>query len=108
MNEMLDKTLGHEIELEADYEITKDVMVAAGFSYMTGTDLMKRLKRTSADGNLRWAWITLNITPTIFSSSTATNEVLGFRLRYFAIPSHESSLSFSPFPHLIHRSYAAS
>jgi hypothetical protein len=67
-NELLDKSLGHEIELEADYEITKDVMVAAGFSYMTGTDLMKRLKRTSADGNLRWAWITLNITPTIFST----------------------------------------
>ena len=67
MDEMLAKTLGHEIELEVDYDIVKDVSVSAGFSYMTGTDTMKRLKRASADGSLRWAWISLNITPKLFS-----------------------------------------
>ena len=36
---------------------------------MTGTETMQRLKRASSDGLLRWAWLSLNITPRIFSKA---------------------------------------
>lgn len=64
----LNKTLGHEFELTASYQIIKDVRVSAGFSYMTGTKTMERLKRASSDGSLRWGWLSLNITPRIFTT----------------------------------------
>ncbi len=64
----MDKTLGHEIELEGSYQLMKDVKVSAGFSYMTGTETMERLKRASNDGSLRWGWLSLNISPTIFTT----------------------------------------
>lgn len=64
----LDRTLGHEVEVEASYTLFKDVRVAAGYSYMTGTETMERLKRASGDGSLRWAWLSVNITPRIFSA----------------------------------------
>lgn len=63
----MSKTLGHEIELTASYQPIKEVNISAGFSYMTGTETMKRLKRASNDGSLRWGWISLDITPRIFS-----------------------------------------
>lgn len=64
----LDKTLGHEIEIEASYRPMKDVSISAGYSYMTGTETMERLKRASGDGSLRWAWLSLNVSPRIFSA----------------------------------------
>ena len=64
----LDKTLGHEVELEASYKLAKDIKLSAGYSYMTGTETMERLKRASDQGNLRWAWLSLNVTPRIFSA----------------------------------------
>lgn len=64
----LNKTLGHELELEASYRIMKDVNLSLGFSYMTGTETMERLKRASNDGSLRWGWVSLNITPRIFNT----------------------------------------
>ena len=64
----MDKTLGHEIEIEASYKIMKDVNLSAGFSYMTGTKTMERLKRASNQGNLRWTWLSLNITPKIITN----------------------------------------
>ena len=62
------KTLGHEIEIEASYKFTKDVGLSAGYSFMRGTDTMKKLKRASNRGSLRWGWISLNISPRIFST----------------------------------------
>jgi hypothetical protein len=64
----MDKKLGHEFELTASYQIIKEVKVSAGFSYMTGTKTMERLKRASDDGNLKWGWLSLNITPRIFTT----------------------------------------
>ena len=64
----LNKTLGHEVELEASYKLAKDIKLSAGYSYMTGTETMERLKRASDQGNLRWAWVSLNVTPRIFSA----------------------------------------
>ena len=66
--ENMNKTLGHELELGASYRIMKDVNLSLGFSYMTGTETMERLKRASNDGSLRWGWVSLNITPRIFNT----------------------------------------
>ena len=66
--EDLNRTLGHEIDLEASYRLFKDVQVAAGFSYMTGTETMRRLKQDNGDGSLRWAWLSVNIAPRLFSA----------------------------------------
>ncbi len=64
----LNRTLGHEIELEAAYALARDVRVAGGYSYMTGTETMERLKRASNDGRLRWAWLSVVIAPRLFSA----------------------------------------
>ena len=64
----MDKTLGHEFELKAEYKVMKDVNLSAGFSYMTGTKTMERLKRASDDGSLKWGWLSLNISPRIFTT----------------------------------------
>lgn len=66
--EGLKLTLGHEVEVEAAYKPFKDVQVSAGYSFMTGTETMERLKRASGEGSLRWAWLSLNITPRLFSA----------------------------------------
>ncbi len=63
----MDMTLGHEIELEGAWQIKEDVALSLGLSFMVGTESMQRLKRASSDGSLRWYWLSLNITPKIFS-----------------------------------------
>lgn len=62
----LDMTLGHCVEANASWDITKDINLSAGFSYMTGTKTMEALKRASSDGSIRWAWLTLVVNPRIF------------------------------------------
>ncbi len=61
----LEMTLGHEFELEASYRILPDAALSLGFSYMTGTETMQRLKRVSSDSNLCWTWVSLLLTPRI-------------------------------------------
>jgi hypothetical protein len=63
----MERTLGHEIEFQAAYSISRDVSVSAGASFMWGTETMERLKRSSSKNNLRWGWITLSVNPRIFS-----------------------------------------
>lgn len=55
----LDLTLGHELEIEGNYAISKEVTLSAGFSYMTGGKTMERLKRVDTDNNLHWGWLCL-------------------------------------------------
>ena len=63
----MEKTLGHEIEFDASYAIHRDVTVAAGASFMWGSDTMERLKRSNTQTNLRWGWISLIVNPRIFA-----------------------------------------
>ncbi|MBR3856966.1 MAG: alginate export family protein [Bacteroidaceae bacterium] len=65
--EGLAKTLGHDIDVEASYQILKDASVAVGFSYMAGTDTMEKLKRAEGNDDLKWAWFTLMVSPRIIS-----------------------------------------
>lgn len=65
--EDMHKTLGHEIEIQAAYSFNKYINLSAGFSYMSGTETMDKLKRANGSGSLRWGWISLNVTPRILS-----------------------------------------
>lgn len=64
----IDMTLGHDIDLEASYQVMKDVRLSAGFSFMTGTESMERLKRAEDNSRLRWGWFSLIITPKLFTT----------------------------------------
>lgn len=64
----MNMTLGHQIGLEARYAFAKDIRLSAGYSFMTGTDTMEKLKRASDNGSLRWAWFSLSISPRIFAT----------------------------------------
>ena len=59
----LDKSLGHEIELSASFDITKDVKVALGYTFMNGTKTMEALKRVDEDHKLHWAWLNFVVNP---------------------------------------------
>lgn len=61
------KTLGHDIDIEASYQILKDARFSLGFSYMTGSRTMEVLKCVEADSNLKWAWFSLIVSPRIIS-----------------------------------------
>ena len=63
----VDKTLGHEIEVQASYRPLREVNLSAGYSFMAGTKTMEFLKRANDQGNLRWLWLSLSISPRIFS-----------------------------------------
>jgi hypothetical protein len=64
----MDKTLGHEVELQGRYAFSKDISLSLGFSYMTGTETMDKLKRANGDGSLRWGWFSLIVNPRILST----------------------------------------
>ena len=59
--EGIDFTLGHALEIGADYALSKEVSLSAGYSYMVGGETMERLKRVNTDNNLRWGWLCLRV-----------------------------------------------
>ena len=63
----LGMTLGHCVELSAAWQPLKYISLSLGYSFMSGTETMKRLKRASSDGRLNWAWLTVVIFPGIFN-----------------------------------------
>jgi long-subunit fatty acid transport protein len=67
--EKLDMTLGHVIDLEASYNITKDLSLSAGFSFMKGTETMNELKQGNGDSNVRWGWLSFVVSPLSLYSS---------------------------------------
>ena len=62
------RALGQEVELTAEWTISKEISLSAGYSYMLGTETMERLKRIADNNRLSWAWMMLQITPKFFSS----------------------------------------
>jgi hypothetical protein len=61
-------TLGHEVELQAGYALSRDVKLSLGASFMRGSETMKRLKRSTTKNDLRWGWVSVSVTPRIFST----------------------------------------
>lgn len=64
----LDMMLGHVVELEAKYRFAKDVSLMAGYTQMHGTETMDRLKQEKGDEKVRWAWFSLVISPSLFTT----------------------------------------
>ena len=64
----LNSTLGHAIELQASYKMTKDVSLVAGYTQMMGTETMDRLKQGSASKQARWGWFSLVVSPRLFTA----------------------------------------
>jgi hypothetical protein len=62
------RTLGHELELQVGYAFARDVRLSLGASFMKGSETMERLKRSTTQNDLRWGWISLSVTPRIFST----------------------------------------
>lgn len=62
------KHLGYELDLEVTYKISPDVKVTAGYSHMKGTETMKKLKRSENKGLLNWGWISLTVSPNLFTT----------------------------------------
>ena len=60
--------MGHNIDISAKYLLMKDVSISAGYSYMSGTETMERLKRSTADRKLRWGWLMLIVSPQLFTT----------------------------------------
>ena len=63
-----EKTLGHEFEITAAYQFMPDASISAGYSYMRGGDTMEALKCSSKDKRLQWAWLSLSVSPRIFTA----------------------------------------
>lgn len=60
------KTLGHSVELTSSFAFNKAVSVAAGYTFMKGSETMELLNRVSEKRQLHWAWLMLSIKPTLF------------------------------------------
>ncbi len=63
----LDKALGSEIDLQIGWTIMPDVKLIAGYSFMLGTETMDYVKGGDHDSWQDWGWISLNITPKLFT-----------------------------------------
>lgn len=61
------KTLGHEIEIKASYQLMRDVKLGMGLSFMGGTETMEALKRSTDKHQLQWGWLMLNVSPRVFT-----------------------------------------
>lgn len=62
------KTLGHDIDIEASYQILKDASISLGFSYMVGTETMQKLQKVDEKNNLKWGWFSLVVSPKLFTT----------------------------------------
>ena len=68
-SDCLDKRgLGHELDLQLTTKLMKDVTLQAGYSFVKGTESMNVVKGGSHKAWQDWAWISLNITPRLFTT----------------------------------------
>jgi hypothetical protein len=61
------KGLGSEVDLQVNYSIMPDVKLMAGYSFMLGTKSMDVVKGGNHKSWQDWGWVSLNITPRLFS-----------------------------------------
>lgn len=60
------KGLGSEIDLTVTYPIRPYITLQGGYSMMFGTDAFFKIKGGSKDKTQNWAFLSLNVNPTIF------------------------------------------
>lgn len=61
------QNLGGELDLQFNYTPWSNVCIQGGFSMMFATETMQFIKGTTANLQ-KWAWLSVNINPTIFST----------------------------------------
>ncbi|MBO7098242.1 MAG: hypothetical protein J6W21_00050 [Bacteroidaceae bacterium] len=64
----LSNTLGHNIDFNAEYAFSKDVSLSVNYSMMAGTETMTRLKQENGSKYAHWAWFSLLVSPTLFTT----------------------------------------
>lgn len=64
----LGRTLGHNIDLLAQYEFTKDISLSIGYTQMLGTETMNRLRQGNTNKHAEWAWFSLVVSPKLFGA----------------------------------------
>ena len=64
----LNRTLGHSVDVTAQYRFTKDISLTAGYTMMFGTETMDRLKQGNSSKTARWGWFSLVISPSLFTT----------------------------------------
>ena len=64
----ISKNLGDEIEISGSFNFIQEVTLSAGYSYMKGSKTMEILKRASNRRDLNWAWLSISISPRLFTT----------------------------------------
>ena len=62
----MSKVLGHQVEVEVSYSFLKFCTLAAGYTYMHGSEAMERLRRSTEKRHLHWGWLKLSVSPRVF------------------------------------------
>ena len=63
----MESYLGTEVDITAGYALQKYINITGGYSQMFATDTMQLLKGGDVDHTNNWAWIMINVDPTIFT-----------------------------------------
>ena len=63
----MESYLGTEVDITAGYVLQKYINITGGYSQMFATDTMQLLKGGDVDHTNNWAWIMINVDPTIFT-----------------------------------------
>ena len=64
----LGRTLGHSLEIELGYRFSTDISISGGYTLMHGTETMNRLKQDQNNEYAHWAWLSLVISPKLFTT----------------------------------------
>lgn len=67
-NKTLERGLGTELDFQATYTLTNDILVQGGYSHMFATEAMEHLKGGSRKETNNWAWLMVIIKPVLFSN----------------------------------------
>ena len=62
----MSKVLGHQVEVEVSYNFLKFCTLAAGYTYMHGSEAMECLHRSTEKRHLHWGWLKLSVSPRVF------------------------------------------
>lgn len=62
------KSLGSELDFQVNWFIMPDVKLMAGYSFMVGNNRMDVVKGGNHKSWQDWGWVSLNITPRLFST----------------------------------------
>ena len=66
--EDLNRSLGTELDYQLNWKIMKDATLTFGYSVMFGTKTMDAVKGGNHKSWQDWGWISLNLTPKLFSA----------------------------------------